>query len=146
MWLNRPIFHLQAPASHVGNCSNPGCCTSQAAPCLWLGKSVENGSGPWDLASARETGKKFLASLASDWLSSGAVAAILRVNQQMEASLCASFLLCKPVFQIKTNRVTKKGQEMSTPMSWFIAPDSCKSATGLGWTQVIQVSGRDPTP
>lgn len=58
---------------YMGAGFESGCATSDPAPCLWLRKALKDGSGPW--APAYNTG---------DSAEALAVAAIWRVNQQME--------------------------------------------------------------
>ena len=41
--------------------SNPGIPASHPAPCLWPGKSIEDGPKPWYAAHTWETWRKFLA-------------------------------------------------------------------------------------
>ena len=53
--------HLARPGSHMGAGSNPGSPASLPAPCLWLGKAVEDGPKLWDPAPAWETRKSLLA-------------------------------------------------------------------------------------
>ena len=53
--VNRP--RLARPGSHMGAGSNPGSPASLPAPCLWPGKAVKDGPGPWDPAPCGRPGR-----------------------------------------------------------------------------------------
>ena len=62
---------LLSPGSHMGTGSNHGSPASLPAPCLWPGKTVEDGPKLWDPAPTWQTQKKLLApglELAQFWL------------------------------------------------------------------------------
>lgn len=67
-----------ALASHIGANWSPGCSTSDSAPCLGIGKAVDNGVSLWALVLPLESLKRFCV------VSSLADMAIWGVKQQME--------------------------------------------------------------